>query len=129
MKKRGSILIEKVLFIILNLVFLTILILFLSKQGAGATVLEKTYSKQIALMLDASKPGTILKLNLNELKEVSDKKGIAFEDVVKINENLVIVKLSDKGGSTYSFFNDIEVIAFSDEEYYIFTVDLKQANE
>jgi len=89
----------------------------------------KTYSKQIALMLDASKPGTILKLNLNELKEVSDKKGIAFEDVVKINENLVIVKLSDKGGSTYSFFNDIEVIAFSDEEYYIFTVDLKQANE
>ncbi len=40
MKKRGAILVENVVFLILNLLFLSILVLFLVKQGSGATVLE-----------------------------------------------------------------------------------------
>jgi hypothetical protein len=39
--KNGELLVENVVFIILNLVFLTILILFLLRQGTGAALWKK----------------------------------------------------------------------------------------
>ena len=71
MQKRGQILVENVIFIILNVIFLTILILFLIKQGSGAVLLEDSYSKEIALMVDSAKPGTIITVNLEKIKDVS----------------------------------------------------------
>ena len=85
MKKRGEILAENLIFIILNLVFVVIIVLFLLKQGSGATILENTYSKQIALVLDSAKPNTLIKLNLEDLKEVSDKNKLDFKEVLKID--------------------------------------------
>jgi len=64
MNKRGEILVENLIFIILNLAFVVIMVLFLLKQGSGATIMENTYSKQIALMIDVAKPGMLLKINL-----------------------------------------------------------------
>jgi len=106
----------------LNLAFVVIIVLFLLKQGSGASVLENSYSKQIALTLDSAKPGMIIKLNLIDLKEVSDKNKINFNDVVKIENNLVKVKLTEKGGQTYSFFNNVSVKCYPDNEFYIFTI-------
>ena len=40
--KRGNILVENIVFIILNLVFVAILILFIMRQGIGAVVLEQS---------------------------------------------------------------------------------------
>ncbi|GAJ02310.1 unnamed protein product [marine sediment metagenome] len=54
MKKRGTILAENIIFITLNILFLVILILFIWKQGAGAIVLEQSYAKQIALLVDST---------------------------------------------------------------------------
>jgi uncharacterized protein YpmS len=125
MKKRGEILAENLIFIILNLVFVVIIVLFLLKQGSGATILENTYSKQIALVLDSAKPNTLIKLNLEDLKEVSDKNKLDFKEVVKIDGNLVKVKLSEKGGQTYSFFNNVSVNCYPDREFYVFTISEK----
>ena len=62
--KRGTILVENVVFIILNLLFLSIVILFLFKQGGGAILMEQSYAKNIALLIDSSKPVMELKLNM-----------------------------------------------------------------
>jgi hypothetical protein len=120
MKKKGEILVENLVFIILNLAFVVIIVLFLLKQGSGASVLENTYSKQIALLLDTAKPGMLFKINLEELKKVADKKGVNFKDVVKIDKNVVKVKLTEKSGQSYSFFNNISVVSYSDGAVYVF---------
>ena len=64
MKKRGQILVENIVFIILNLVFLTILILFIFSKSGSEANLEEKYSKQIALIIDSAKPGMTIHLNM-----------------------------------------------------------------
>ncbi|MBT4375998.1 hypothetical protein HOD29_01340 [archaeon] len=116
MNKRGEILIENVIFIILNLAFLMILVLFLVQQGNGAVVLESSYAKQIGLVIDSAKPGMLIQINMEKGKELAEKNGILFENVLKIEDNFLTVKLSDKGGYTYSFFNDVNVNAYLDDQ-------------
>jgi len=124
--KRGTILAENIIFIVLNLVFLAILILFIMKQGAGAVVLEQAYAKKIALLIDSAKPGMILKLNMQDAKKTAEKNGVDFNDIVKIVDgNIVKVKLSEKGGYEYSFFNNVDVSddsVYPDGEFYIIAV-------
>jgi len=126
MKKRGTILVENVIFIILNLLFLSILALFLIKQGSGIIMLEESYAKQIALLVDAAEPGMTLKINMDKAKKISDKNGIDFEEVVKINQNIVIIKLSPESGYSYAFFNNVDAgTPYPDEEFYILKIDTK----
>jgi len=118
--------VENIIFIVLNILFLMILVLFLIKQGSGAVLLEDAYSKNIALLIDSARPTMKMYVNLQDLKEVSDKNGIDFSDILKIEGNDVTIKLSEKGGTKYHFFNDINVTAYKDtdpgrEGFYILT--------
>jgi len=128
--KRGNILTENVIFIILNLFFLTILILFLFSKMSSVAVLEEKYAKQIALIIDSAKPFTEISLNMedaiekakdewgeNKISSVISKHG----QLVMITENIVTVKLSEKSGYSYSFFNDVDATTYlkNDKEYLI----------
>lgn len=125
-KRKGEILIENVIFIILNLVFLAILILFLVKQGSGAVFLERLYSKQISLIIDASLPGTIVKINMEKAYQVAQDKDFSFDKIVHIKDNVVLVQLSKDSGTRYAFFNDVAVSAYPvDKYYYVLTIDEK----
>lgn len=112
--KKGELLIENAVFIILNLVFLSILVVFLINQGSGASLMEDAYSKQIALLIDSARPGMIIKLNMEDGFEVAEKNGLDFKDCVKINGNSVFVAFGEKGGKEYSFFNDAVINVFPD---------------
>ncbi len=125
MKKRGQILAETTIFISLNLIFLTILILFVvSRTGTDASVEEK-YAKQIALMIDAAEPVMVIQLNMKDVIEKGKENG--WNDIVLIKGNNVTVKMREKGGFTYSFFNDVVVTTNKtlDGEKYFFTVSKK----
>ncbi len=124
--KKGTILIENVIFIVLNILFITILVLFLFRQGNGAVVLEQSYAKNIALLIDSAKPIMEIKLNMEDAINLAEKNGVNREDVVKINENIVTVKLSEKGGYQYSFFNNVDATAYPDifpEKNYIIKIN------
>jgi hypothetical protein len=124
--KKGTLLVENVVFIILNLMFLAILILFLAKQGSGAILLEQSYAKNIALLIDSSKPVMELMLDMEKGMQVAEKKGVNFDDVVDITGNVVRVKLSEKGGYEYSFFNHVDATAYPDTTapgYYIIKIN------
>ncbi len=126
MTKRGTILIENVIFIILNLVFISILVLFLFRQGNGAIVLEQSYAKNIALLIDSAKPVTEMKLNMQDAMDLAEKNGVKREEIVKINDNVVTVKLSKDGGYKYSFFNNVDVTTYPDvfpEKNYVINVN------
>lgn len=116
---------ENIIFIILNLLFLMILMIFLAKQGGGAIVLEQSYAKQIALLIDSAKPGMTMVIDMEKGKKLADKNGIDFSEVVKINGNSVFVKLSSDGGYSYDFFNDVGASTFSDKTNYVVIINEK----
>lgn len=124
--KKGNILTENLIFIMLNLIFLIILILFLFSKIESTAVLEEKYAKQIALIIDSAEPGMTIEVNMEEAyKNMAE--GMDFKKIIKIEENRVYVKLSDRGGYSYSFFNNNEVNINGDENklIYIIAVDNK----
>jgi len=129
--KKGNILTENIIFIILNLVFLSILIIFLFSKMGGAAVLEEKYAKQISLIIDSAEPGMTIYLNMNDAIKIAKKENRNLDNVISIQNNIVSVQLREKGGYSYSFFNDVvDDIDFSvylnwekpDEEYVIYLV-------
>ena len=108
MNSRANILTENIIFIILNLVFLSILLLFVFSKAGSAAVLEEKYAKQIALTIDSAKPLMIITLNMQDAFEKMDDEW-SEEEVVKITDNIVTVQLREKGGYSYSFFNDVRL--------------------
>lgn len=123
-KKKGEILVENIIFIVLNLVFFGILILFLINQGSGAIFLEKFTAKQVALLIDSSAPDMLMKIDFEKQKDLAEKNGIDFGKILEIDNqnNIVVVSLKEKSSYQYHFFNDVEVTAYPDGNYYVFTV-------
>ncbi|MGD9276569.1 MAG: hypothetical protein PVJ67_05330 [Candidatus Pacearchaeota archaeon] len=105
---KGTILVENILFIILNLVFLSILILFLYTKMGDAAAREEMYAKKIALIIDSAKPGMSISLNMKDAVDQAKKEDYLNKKIVMINGNTVTVKLREKGGYSYSFFNDVD---------------------
>jgi hypothetical protein len=127
--KRGEILVENIIFIILNLIFLTILMVFLFSKMGSAAVLEEMYAKQIALIIDSSEPGMEIHLNMENAFDKREKEW-DINKIVSIQENIVTVKLREKGGYAYSFFNNVDVSMYpgknENNEYngmYIITIN------
>jgi len=107
--KRGmNLLTEQVVFIILNVLFLSILLAFLYFQGAGKIILEKNTAKQIALLIDSSNSGTEIVLDLSNLNEKKESE-VAWRDVVSVSGKDVVVRLDEKSEGRYTFFNDVNV--------------------
>lgn len=106
---------ENVIFIILNVLFLAILILFLLRQGQGAVILEQSYAKQIALLIDSAKPGMTLVLDMSKAKDLLEKNGLDFENIIIKTDNIITVKLSESGGYSYSYFNDVDFNYYVDD--------------
>ena len=126
--KKANILVENIVFIVLNIIFLSILILFLISRMGSAAVLEEKYSKQIALIIDSAKPGMIIHLNMEDAIDKAKKENWDFNNIVMIHDNIVTVKLREKGGYPYSFFNDVDVTANFDtlnNQEYFFVIDEK----
>lgn len=112
--KSGNILTENIIFIILNLVFLSILIVFLVSRTGSAAVLEEMHAKQIALMIDAAEPGMTINLDMENAIKIAKKEGINLNNITTIKDNVVTVQLREKGGCSYSFFNNVDVSVYPD---------------
>lgn len=123
--KRGNLLPETIIFLILNLIFLGVLIGFVFTQGSNYSVYEDNTAKEIALLLDSAKPGTEIYFNLDKTASIAEDNGVDFEDIVKKNGNVITVKLHRKSeGHSYSYFNNYHVSMFpvSDNTDYIFRI-------
>ena len=124
-KKASGILVGNIMFIILNLIFLSMLIVFLIGFSGGVNLLEENYSKQIALLIDSSRPNGLseieIYLNMEDAIEKANEKKWNIEKIVKIEGNIVSVKLHEESnGYDYSYFNDVKINSYSvlDTEQY-----------
>ena len=127
--KKGNILTENIIFIVLNLIFLSILILFLFSKAGDSAVLEEKYAKQIALIIDSAEP--LMKIEINMEDAIAKAVGEKYSGkIVTIDGNVVTVKLKEKGGYSYSFFNEVDVEAFQlDDAKYRLTINEKVKDE
>ena len=103
MRKKANILISDVIFIVLLVVFISIMFIFVSKQSSNALLYEERTAKEIALAIDTAKSGTQITLNIDDI--LNRNEGI--QDPIRIVDNTVSVKLTSKTGYSYSFFNDV----------------------
>lgn len=116
MNKRGNDLFPPIIiFIILNLIFFSSLMLFVKKNVESSQTYEEFYAKKIGLILDRAEPGMIFEINITDLIENAQKNGKKpneiKENLIKINteESYVEVRVSDKSGFRYPFFSKINL--------------------
>lgn len=128
--KKAEILTGNLIFIILNLLFFSILFVFIISKAGDSSSLEEAYAKKIALLIDSSKPGTKISI---DMASAIDKKDKDYSGkVVFISGNVVTVQLREKGGYSYSFFNDVEIdplYSLPSEKEYSFVILDKQKEE
>lgn len=127
--KRGNILTENIIFIILNLVFLTILIVFLFLKVGGAADYEEKYAKQIALLIDSAEPVTEIEIKMQKALEEARNNGFSEEElksIINIQGNIVNVKLREKGGYEYSFFNNVNANSYCKPEEYVCVITVNK---
>lgn len=104
-KRGASILTENVIFIVLNIVFISILVLFLFMKMGTPAVYEEMHAKQIAMILDSARPGMEVSIDMTKALKQKDKNWDG--KIVTIDGNVVTVKLREDGGYSYSFFNNV----------------------
>ena len=109
-KKGANVLTEQVIFLVLNVLFLSVLLAFLYFQGAGKIILEKNTAKQIALLIDSSAPDSEIVLDLSALAKKKDS-SFSWDRVVQISGNSVMVTLDGKSKGEYSFFKKVSARA------------------
>lgn len=102
-------LLEELVFVALNIVFFAMMLIFISRVGAGAFVTEQFYAKQIALLVDTAKPGTIIFLDVTDAYKLAEKNNFNKNSIVKVNGNKIIVKLSNFREYSFDFFNNVDI--------------------
>lgn len=110
--KRGEDIFPNVIFIVVNILFFSVMMLFVFKASTGAIVYEQAYAKQIALLIDYSKPNTDIKIDFSKAIAVA-KENKKTANLVKIDDvnKEVIVSLSGQGGYAFKYFSDYNVQA------------------
>ena len=94
-------------------IFFSILIVFVFSRSGGSAVKEEELAKQVSLIIDSAKPEMIIKINVEDYLKLAKKENYNGE-IITIKENLVTAKFRDKGGYSYSFFNNVNAKAFPD---------------
>lgn len=104
-ERKGEMLIENIVFIVLNIVFFLILIVFLS----GSSLSSENTAKQLALVIDSSEPGDMISIDFERIVNEAEKNGVDKDEIVRIVGNKIIVSLEKGKQSEYSFFNDVKI--------------------
>ncbi|MEK6850707.1 MAG: hypothetical protein AABX85_03980 [Nanoarchaeota archaeon] len=126
--KRGNeFLPEQIIFIVLNIAFFVILMIFIFKSSNGAIIYEQTYAKQIALLIDRAKPGTTLLLDIRDGMQVKDESKPA-EQVIKIDNEKreVIVSLGSSSGYRFKYFSDYDIEYSIKKNYIVISINDKK---
>ncbi len=124
MNKKGLIQ-NEIIFIILNLVFFAVMLIFIFSNANGKPVYEQAYAKQIAFLIDEAKPLSTISVDFSEMIEKYEINPENKEDIVSLDENKVIIKFGDKGGKSFMFFTDAKISNEFQGNYLIIKVEEK----
>ena len=126
MNKRGDeIVMEQDIFIILNLIFFLTLLYFVYNSSSGSFVNEQYYAKQIALMIDEAKPGTVISIDVTDGYNLVKKNKFDEKNMIKITDKDVLVRLSSSRIYQFPYFNKV-LVETNDYPFRIFNDNGKE---
>jgi len=105
-------LISSIIFIVLNILFFTMLLFFVYDSSQGVVVYEQTYAKQIALLIDRAHAPSTIHLDFSEGLNLLEKDKLtaqAKDDLVRFGNHKVIVTLGDGEGYSFEYFSSYRV--------------------
>ncbi len=82
---------------------------FITRAQGNASYYEQYYAKQIALLIDYSKPGSEIKINIHDTDSLIKKNNIPLGEAFSFEGNKVRVKLSNSLGYEFSYFSDVKI--------------------
>ncbi len=110
MNKRGiNLIYGAVIFLILNAIFFGAMFAFVFRATNDASLHEQVLAKEIALLIDGAKPGTLISLNLENVQKFIEKNDISESEVVIVGGDKVNVKLTRGSGYSFMIFSDYKV--------------------
>ena len=115
--KRGIDLLNgTIIFIIINVLFFSLLFVYVARAGDNASFYEQIYSKKIALLIDNSQPGSLISMEIVEHREFFEENLNSKLNIIHIQNNEVNVKLSPSSDGYTTFFFSKYDIAYSFSE-------------
>ena len=114
MDKRGDgedFLMRNLIYIVVVIAFFVIMYGFLVSHDGDARKWEEFYAKELSLAVDTSNAGTEFAIDVTPLTKIAFKKGVSKDEAIIFDNgrNEVIVKATNKGATTFRFFNELNV--------------------
>jgi hypothetical protein len=108
----GDILLNNVIFIILFLVFFGLMFYYVLGYQDGAVLWEDIYAKEIARVVNVAEPGSEVCLDVTKSTEIALGRGQSYSNIFNFDnvENRVVVSLRPSGGTSFPFFNNVDLI-------------------
>lgn len=133
MNKRGSetYILETVIFIVLNIFFISSLLFFVGKTTSDAGEYEQIYAKQIALLIDNSKPQMTFVVDVSKGIEFSKRAKKDINQIIRLNKEKgeVTVSLEGEKGYSFQYFSDYDFTVRIDKNHAIINVKEKEEKE
>ena len=108
-KKGSDLLHSTAILLILNIMFFGMMYAVIVRAGSNAAYYEQIYSKQIALLIDAAKPGTSVLIKLDNAEKFIEEYKRNPSEAFRISNGKVIVQLTNGKGYEYPYFSDYNV--------------------
>lgn len=115
LNKRGQDLtISILIFILLNIAFFSMMMLFVQRVSSDALIYEEAYAKKIGLILNRAEPGMEFTINITKLIKTALKNNIGpgeISEIIQIDteKGIVKVKAKKEGGFNYNYFSKINL--------------------
>jgi len=110
-EKEAKVVFPAIIFIIVSVLFFSVLAGFVFSSSTGVLVYEEAYAKQIALLIDKSSPNMEFFLDFSKAVELAKENEVDIEkqNLVFLRDNSVVVKLSNSGGYSFEYFSDYKI--------------------
>lgn len=123
--RKAELLMENVVFILITIMFFGMMFLFINIKSNSAYLIEEVNAKKIALLIDAAESDTKIIVDVDEV--FAKNKLVGVNPLVVDSENNVVrIKMSEKTGYSYGFYNKKAVNSeFTEQEgrkYLVLTI-------
>jgi hypothetical protein len=116
MDKRGdtSLAMDSIMYLIICALVFIALLWFVNSYEKGSAFYEDFYAKEIVGAINSAKPGMELKVDISNIAEIALENGKSVGSIVAVDNvnNLITVSSRLNSGTSFGFFNDVDIVDF-----------------
>lgn len=111
MNKKG-ILYDAIIYIIIFILFFSGMFWFVLSYSDGAVFFGNFYTSEVAFMINQAEQGMKFELDITPLAILASKRNFPIREIISFDNvnNLVLVKTGVNTLTSFSFFNDVDIV-------------------